>query len=136
MLPPADDLHTLLIRTDFADEPAWQALQLAVAAASGPFTANLTWIDDTQYEGLTVERLLALASDDEDHGFVFLADRASLAGSEYPVLVVDLIGVPGRTFRATPSAIWSVQNNLVIANMDWEDFEGALDPDGVFRGFK
>jgi hypothetical protein len=29
-----------------------------------------------------------------------------------------------------------VQNNLVIANMDWEDFEGALDADGVFRGFK
>ena len=40
----------------------------------------------------------------------------------------------GRTFRVIPSAIWAVQNNLVIGNMDWEDFSDSLDADGVFRG--
>jgi hypothetical protein len=50
------------------------------------------------------------------------------------VLVVDLFGEGrGRTFRVIPAAIWAVQNNLVIGNMDWEDFSDSLDPDGVFR---
>jgi len=28
-----------------------------------------------------------------------------------------------------------VENNLNIANMDWEDFAGAAGADGIFRGF-
>ncbi|CAM5491672.1 hypothetical protein TPAU25S_00623 [Tsukamurella paurometabola] len=38
-------------------------------------------------------------------------------------------------FRLVPSEVWSVENNIDIANMDWWDFLGALDADGVFRGF-
>ncbi|MFF0717196.1 DUF6924 domain-containing protein [Micromonospora sp. NPDC003816] len=40
------------------------------------------------------------------------------------------------TFRVVPSEMWSVQNNLTIANMDWEDFAENVDGDGIFRGFK
>jgi hypothetical protein len=41
----------------------------------------------------------------------------------------------GATFRVVPSEMWSVQNNLTISNLDWEDFAGKADGDGVFRGF-
>jgi Domain of unknown function (DUF6924) len=32
--------------------------------------------------------------------------------------------------------MWSVENNLSIANMDFEDFADATDDDGIFRGFR
>jgi hypothetical protein len=32
-------------------------------------------------------------------------------------------------------AIQSIQNNLSIANMDFEEFANSVDDDGVFRGF-
>ncbi|MEO6701722.1 MAG: hypothetical protein ABI140_02000 [Jatrophihabitantaceae bacterium] len=38
-------------------------------------------------------------------------------------------------FRVTAAELWSVENNLNLANMDWDDFAGAADSDGVFRGF-
>jgi hypothetical protein len=59
----------------------------------------------------------------------------SLTHPEHPILVVDLFDEPGRTFRVVPSEMWSVENNLSIANMGFEDFVGAVDRDGVFRGF-
>jgi hypothetical protein len=34
-----------------------------------------------------------------------------------------------------PSKLWSVENNLNLANMDWMDFHRAAGQDGVFRGF-
>lgn len=38
---------------------------------------------------------------------------------------------PGRP----PRELWSVDNNLNIANMDWEEFADNTDGDGIFRGF-
>ena len=49
--------------------------------------------------------------------------------------MVDLYEEPGRTFRVIPAEIWSVDNNLSIANMDFAEFADAVEPDGVFRGF-
>jgi hypothetical protein len=40
-----------------------------------------------------------------------------------------------KSFRATPATIQSIENNLTIANMDFEDFANAVDSGGVFRGF-
>jgi hypothetical protein len=31
--------------------------------------------------------------------------------------------------------MWGVENNLSIANMDFQDFVDYVDLDGVFRGF-
>ncbi|MFD7408547.1 DUF6924 domain-containing protein [Streptomyces sp. NPDC059866] len=33
------------------------------------------------------------------------------------------------------SKLWSVENNVSLANMDWEEFVDAAEADGVFRGF-
>jgi hypothetical protein len=32
--------------------------------------------------------------------------------------------------------LWSVENNLSIANMGFDEFADAVYKDGVFRGFK
>jgi uncharacterized protein DUF6924 len=42
---------------------------------------------------------------------------------------------PGVCGPLVPSELWSVDNNLNIANMDWEDFADTLDLSGIFRGF-
>lgn len=39
-----------------------------------------------------------------------------------------------RTFRVVPHEVWSVENNLSIASMDFDGFLGAVDEDGVVRG--
>jgi hypothetical protein len=31
--------------------------------------------------------------------------------------------------------MWGIENNLSIANMDFEAFAENADPDGIFRGF-
>lgn len=133
-LPKFDD--SLLLRTDFANDAAWAELCAAAQAESGyGFRAYVDCIDDPSYGGLTVDQLVALASDGGYITFAFLADRRALTDPERPILVVDLHDEPGRTFRVIPAAMWIVENNLSIANADFEDYAGAVDADGVFRGF-
>lgn len=55
--------------------------------------------------------------------------------SQHPLLVIDLYEEPGRFFRAVPSTIQAIQNNLSIANMDFEDFSKHVDSSGILRGF-
>ena len=69
------------------------------------------------------------------HHVIFVVDRETITRSDHPVLVVDLYEQPGRTFRVIPAAMWSVQNNLSLGNMDWEEFAEWTDPDGIFRRF-
>jgi hypothetical protein len=54
---------------------------------------------------------------------------------EHLLLVVDLYAERGREFRAEPSQIQGIENNLSIANMDFAEFADNCDPEGVFRGF-
>ena len=132
-LPKSDS--ALLLRTDFRNDDAWNALCEAVQEPSNEgFQARFDYISDLAYEGLTVKQLIILASR-EEHSFLCIADRITLTNSERPILVVDLHDKPGRTFRVVPSEIWGVENNLSIANMDYSEFADNCDSDGVFRGF-
>lgn len=65
---------------------------------------------------------------------LFIADEAAQFLPEHPVLVVDLAD-SRPPFGCIPAALWSVENNLNIANMDWEEFADHVSADGVFRGF-
>ena len=88
----------------------------------------------------------AVPASSDGASVLFIADSISLSSPDHPILVVDLSDtflsvaefpeIAGRTpFRCIPSELWSVDNNLNIANMDWEEFAGAAGEDGVFRGF-
>jgi hypothetical protein len=69
------------------------------------------------------------------HTFVFLVDGRTINDPEHPIVVVDLYEDPGRSFRVIPSEMWVVENNLSLANMDFQEFAESADRDGVFRGF-
>jgi hypothetical protein len=124
---------SLVVRTDFSDEQAWQSICAAIRRPVWGFRANVEFFSDPAYDGATVGRLLSEAH--ENLSFLFVVDAATLHQPEHPVLVIDLFAEPGRTFRVVPSSMWSVENNLSIANMDFEEFAENVGPDGIFRGF-
>ena len=64
-----------------------------------------------------------------------IIDGECLRNPEHPILVLDLMDEPGRTFRVVPSELWSVENNLSLANMDFSDFADTAGADHIFRGF-
>src|SRR5690242_6396914 len=80
-----------VIRTDFSDDLAWEAVCAALRVPDDQFglAANVECISDPRYDGLTLEQLTALAP----RGplwFMFVADQIALASPEHPLLVVDL----------------------------------------------
>lgn len=125
-----------LVCTDFSDRTAWeQASSEAQREYADGFRAYLEPICDPAFDGLSWEAVKAAVPGDDDEGAVlFIADAAALASPEHPILVVDLLD-DRPPFRCIPSQLWSVENNLSIANMDWEEFADAVDDDGIFRGF-
>ena len=131
--------NSLLLRTDFSDDAAWVSLCEAVQHPNEQgFKAHVVCISDSAYEGLALEQLIALAPKGDQcghHAVAFIADVTTFFDAEQPVLVVDLNEQPGRTFRVIPRELWGVENNLSIANMDYDDFAKSADADGVFRGF-
>lgn len=124
----------LIIRTDFSDQGAWDSL-MAVAREPGDlFMFNMEVIDDRVNSSATVEQLIDALPEDYPHSFMMVADRISMSQPDYPLLVVDLVEEPGRQFRAIAAQIASIDNNLSIANMGFEEFTALLDESGVFRG--
>lgn len=135
MKPLPETQNALVLRTDFSDNSAWEAVCATIREPVGDFRASVDFVSDQEYAGLTVEQLLSLLPPGSHHSFIFIVDRTALSHSDHPILVVDLYAEPGRTFRVIPSEMWGVENNLSIANMDFEEFAEAADADGVFRGF-
>jgi hypothetical protein len=125
---------TPLIRTDFSDEHAWQALVRAAGAPNPDgLRAYFTIVEARGFEGATPQELAALASGAR-HGCLIVADAVAIAHDDHPLLCVEL-PAGQRSFRVIPAELWGVENNLSLANMDFEDFAEAVDEDGVFRGF-
>lgn len=128
--------EALVVRTDFSADGAWDALRAALFSPSKDgFLANVALVDDRQYEGLTSEQALDLIPAEYRHPLLVLADSIAVASAEAPLLVVDRLGERGRCVRVVAAELWSIENNLSGANMDFEEFVRAVDGDGVFRGF-
>ncbi len=141
-LPPLtglDDDHTLLVRTDFTDDEAWRdAVRRATTPTEDGFTAVLKTVDDARYDGMVAEDAAELASH-SDAAAVLLADDETVTDDERTLLVVCTDAFDeayGRTFRVVPEEVWSVENNLRLANLDFDEFADTADAaDGTFRGF-
>jgi hypothetical protein len=126
----------LVVRTDFSDDTAWHALCAAIREPVGEFQfrAYVDFLSDPEYDGLTPDQLRSFMPKPA-RSFFFIIDRIALSHPDHPILVVDLYHEPGRSFRVIPSEMWSVENNLSIANMGFDEFAKAVDRDGIFRGF-
>ena len=134
-LPSYD--YSLVIRTDFSDDAAWKQVcaEIEKPQTEHELRAMVECISDKACAGLAADRIASVLPDDEERVFVFLVDSHALSRPDHPVLVVDLAQEPGRTFRVIPSEAWGVENNLRLANMDFEEFAEVCGQDGVFRGF-
>ena len=130
-----DTRNALVLRTDFSNAGAWDAIREAVQNPAGEFRAYVEFMSDPQFEGLTVEQLKSLSARSSYRTFVFVVDHMALTHPDQPILVVDLADEPGRTFRVIPSEMWGVENNLSLSNMDFCEFAESADRDGIFRGF-
>jgi tetratricopeptide (TPR) repeat protein len=135
--PDEDSLteKSLVLRTDFTDEAAWKTICAAIQNQEDEFVANVVFISDRKFEGLAPGQLRLRLPEHYEETFVFLIDHLALTHPEHPILVVDLNNEGGVTFRVTPAAIGLLENNLSIANMDFEDYAESVQKDGIFRGF-
>lgn len=135
-LPDTGD--SLVIRTDYSDDAAWDAVRAAMRAPTevDGFRANVAFVSDPTFDGLDAAQVVGRWPPDRRDSFFFVVDATALRDPEHPVLVVDLNERRGRTFRVIPSSAWSVENNLSLANLDFRDFAESVDRDGVFRGFR
>ncbi|MFG3343982.1 DUF6924 domain-containing protein [Streptomyces sp. NPDC048018] len=136
-LPQPEDLTSLVLRTDFADESAWDALCAAFDALDDH--RHATCVSDRRFagaEGAGLAEEDGAAEEDERVFHVFLADAAALADPSYPLLAVDLEDEPGRTFRVPLRWFADVSANLSLANMDFAEFADVADDEGgTFRGY-
>lgn len=129
-----------VLRTDFSDQVGWEQVCDKIAQSSPEgFLANVDFIDDRDFDGIGKHQLLAAVPKDYPHTFILVVDHRTLSDGEHPVLVVNLYdglgSETGDEFRALPSEVQSIENNLSIANMDFAEFAEAVDNSGVFRGF-
>ena len=129
-----------VLRTDFSDQPTWEAIRGEIQQPSAEgFEAHVEIIDDRAFEGISKEQLLAALPRDYPHTFMIVVDHRAISQSDHSLLVINLFDGDGpevgEEFRTLPSEIQGIENNLSIANMGFEEFAGAVDADGVFRGF-
>ena len=129
--------NALVLRTDFSDQAAWDGICAAIQKPVGifRFRANVEFLDEPQYANLTRDQLLNLIPPNYNHSFIIVADRTTISQLDHPLLIVDLYERSGNEFRSIPSQIQGIENNLSIANMDFEEFAESIDEDGIFRGF-
>ena len=126
-----------MLRTDFSDEACWRSVRAEVLAETvDGFRAYVDVIEDPAFDGLGTDQVLAAVGDDYRWGYLVVGDRLTMTEAEHPFLVLDLLHERGRSFRALPGEIQSIENNLSIANMDFSEFADSASPDGVFRGFE
>jgi hypothetical protein len=138
MKPLPESSRALVIRTDFSSDAVWRRVRELVAAPVGDmgFLADVAFVDDRAYEDARVDALVPLlVAGRPRRYFAIIADRTTMTEHDHPLLVVDAGDEPGRAFRAVPTAIQSIENNLSLANMDFHEFADSVDPDGVFRDF-
>ena len=132
---------SVLVRTWFGDDSAWESL---VSDAETPsdegFLANVVPVNDPAFEGLSAQALKVK----QPGGAIvsFIADQMTLTNAECPILAVWVLashagdGRPDQLpFRVVAAELSSVENNINLGNMDWEDFTQAAGEDGIFRGF-
>jgi hypothetical protein len=135
----APGVERFACRQDVFGDECWLELCEEIERPSDEgFTPNVEFVSDLAFEGLDVLALKAAMPPNDTMSVLFVADETAFTAADHPILVVDLVEFEGeirQSFRSIPSEIWSIENNLNIANLDWEDFADAADNSGIFRGF-
>jgi hypothetical protein len=137
-LPPTAAAPVL--RTHFVDDALWERLKAEIASPTEEgFLATVEFVDDRRFDGMgegdVIDGLPGSYPGTYPHPVLFVVDAVTAGSPDHPILVIDAHDQPKPPFRSTPRGIQSIENNLSIANMDFEEFAAAVDLDGIFRGF-
>ena len=92
----------------------------------------MTLIDDPSLAGYSADALAKKVRG--HHSIFFVADTTTMEHRDRPILCIDL-RASRQPFRVIPGELWAVENNLSLANIDYEEFADAVDAEGIFRGF-
>lgn len=147
-----DEFAAVVIRTDYTDEPAWQAVVADLMQSwgeDGEFEARVHLVDDPVWAGVAPDEIRTAVSRDETLSVVFVVDRVTVQSFQRALLALDVWGeeedldpmyyqelidspLP-REFRTCPAAVHDVHANLSLGNLYFEEFAEAasLDPEGV-----
>ncbi|GAB3460161.1 hypothetical protein GCM10027570_44750 [Streptomonospora sediminis] len=124
-LPQTD--YSPLLRTDFTDDEAWQAL------LEGIGRDWMTLLADRSHQGLSVPELVELVPQGSRYPVLVVADSLAFSSDERSLLLVDVDEDPGRTFRVVPGAISSVVGDLAIQNQSFDDYLDAVGGSGAYQ---
>lgn len=132
-LPQPADLTSLVLRTDFSSDAAWEVLQAVLGDEA-------TCVSDPAFADADIAVLIKADTEADESSRVcelFVADAVAMV--DHQVLAVDLFEEPGRTFRVAPEWFAEVSANFSIANMDfadYADYADSVDESGTFRGWE
>jgi hypothetical protein len=116
------------------DDAAWRATMAIVRQPSVEgFLAYIEVIDDSRLAGVDGITLARAGNYVENHALLIVADTQTMVSRDHTLLCVHLRSLG--TIRVIPNKLWSIENNLSLANMDFHEFSDAVDDDGTFRGF-
>ncbi|MFJ4467194.1 DUF6924 domain-containing protein [Streptomyces sp. NPDC089424] len=146
-----DEFDTLVVRTDYRDDQAWQDVVAALMKpwGDGQYEAHVHLVNDPAWAEATVDEVLTAVRADENLSIVFLADRASMQAEHHPLLAVTTLTREecvdeedyeqltefGSEFRAIPAAVHEIYANLSIGNLGFEEYAAWAqdDAEGIFR---
>lgn len=136
MIQKLDEVAVL--RTNFSNNIIWETIceRISLPESENGFIANVIFINNLEYERIDQKNIASILPPGYEHDIIFLVDKETVNDNEYPVLCVGLEENLGESFRVIPSHIWSVENNLSLVNMEFNEFLESVDHNGVFRGFK
>jgi len=129
---------SLVLRTDFSDENAWQKVCQLITApqTSFGFVAQVEFYNDVVFSQATVQQIMASLPTNRNYWFLLVVDNETITHPDHPVLCIDLLKNPGATFRVMASQVVTIESNLAAQNMDFAAFAKAVDADGIFRGYQ
>ncbi|MBD0737262.1 hypothetical protein BGM09_28875 [Streptomyces sp. CBMA29] len=152
-----DEFAALVIRTDFSNEGAWQAIVTALAQPWGynsELESRTHIIDEPDWAGAASEAVIDALEGVDEVPVIFIADAVTMTSPHQALLAIDrspeedfldpiydreIIDSPSpRELRSTPAGVHAIHANLTLANMDFSDYAEAAaeDPTGVFHDFK
>ncbi|XAS68207.1 hypothetical protein V3C33_02430 [Micrococcaceae bacterium Sec5.7] len=124
------------MRNTFSDQGGWEnARSAALDENEDGFRAYLKVVDDSVWDRAGWEQVRQAALTAREHAAVLFIVDSLAPEHDYPIQVVDLSEESRPPFRCIARELWGVDNNLNLANMDWEEFANRTDHRGVFRGF-
>jgi hypothetical protein len=133
---PANDIG-LVVRSHFSSDEAWQELRLILESpGEDGFGVSVTLIDDQRFRGISVGDAIGLLPLAYRHPILVLVDAMTLTAPGFPLQVISLREPSGHCIRVVATELQTIEVNLSLANMDFDEFAAAADGDGVFRGHR